>query len=66
MRTGRETMTVEVDTTARAGTVPMTPGDLFLYTVPLALVAFGCVLFIREVPLRTSSAVADDDEDGSR
>jgi hypothetical protein len=41
-------------------------GDLFVYTVPLALVAFVCVLFIREVPLRTSNAVGDDREDGSR
>ena len=41
-------------------------GDLFVYTVPLALVAFVCVLLIREVPLRTSNAVGDDREDGSR
>jgi hypothetical protein len=41
-------------------------GDLFVYTVPLAPVAFVCVLFIREVPLRTSNAVGDDFEDGSR
>ncbi|MFJ1761374.1 MFS transporter [Amycolatopsis sp. NPDC088138] len=32
-------------------------GSIFLYAVPLALVALVCVLFIREVPLRTSNAV---------
>lgn len=32
-------------------------GTLFLYTVPLALVALVCILFIREVPLRTSNVV---------
>jgi EmrB/QacA subfamily drug resistance transporter len=40
-------------------------GDLFVYTVPLALAAFVCVFFIREVPLRTSNAVGDDHEGGS-
>ncbi|MEU0790708.1 MDR family MFS transporter [Amycolatopsis sp. NPDC005961] len=32
-------------------------GTLFQYAVPLALVALVCVLFIREVPLRTTNAV---------
>jgi predicted MFS family arabinose efflux permease len=41
-------------------------GDLFAYTVPLALVAFVCVFLIREVPLRTSNAVGADHEGGSR
>jgi hypothetical protein len=61
-------MTVEADTTAPAGPVPMTraTGDHFLRTVPLALVAFGCVVCIREAPLCTSNAVGDDHEDGSR
>ncbi|MBB4684371.1 MDR family MFS transporter [Amycolatopsis jiangsuensis] len=31
-------------------------GTLFQYAVPLALVALVCVLFIREVPLRTTNA----------
>jgi EmrB/QacA subfamily drug resistance transporter len=35
-------------------------GNLFLYTVPLALIALVCILFIREVPLRTSNAVRDE------
>ncbi|MFF5294318.1 MDR family MFS transporter [Paractinoplanes globisporus] len=29
-------------------------GNLFLYTVPFALLALLCILFIKEVPLRTS------------
>jgi hypothetical protein len=41
-------------------------GDLFVYTMPLALVALVCVFFIREVPLRTSNAVGDDHENGAR
>jgi MFS family permease len=32
-------------------------GSIFPYGLPLALVALVCVLFIREVPLRTSNAV---------
>lgn len=32
-------------------------GSLFLYAVPLVLVALVCILFIREVPLRTSNVV---------
>ncbi|WP_344183283.1 MDR family MFS transporter [Kribbella lupini] len=32
-------------------------GTLFLYTVPLGLVALVCILLIREVPLRTSNVV---------
>ncbi|WP_436535343.1 MFS transporter [Actinoplanes sp. HUAS TT8] len=32
-------------------------GNLFLYTAPFALVALLCILFIREVPLRTTSAL---------
>jgi hypothetical protein len=35
-------------------------GNLFLYATPLALIALGCVLFIREIPLRTSNVVLDD------
>jgi EmrB/QacA subfamily drug resistance transporter len=31
-------------------------GTLFQYALPLALVALACVLFIREVPLRTTNA----------
>ena len=36
-------------------------GDIFLVGTPFALVALVCVLFIREVPLRTSNldAVAE-------
>lgn len=30
-------------------------GNLFLYTLPVALVAFVCILFIKETPLRTSN-----------
>ncbi|WP_236795019.1 MFS transporter [Amycolatopsis sp. GM8] len=42
-------------------------GGIFQYAVPLALVALVCVLFIREVPLRTSNAVAAAGPvDGSR
>ncbi|GIF21613.1 EmrB/QacA subfamily drug resistance transporter [Actinoplanes tereljensis] len=32
-------------------------GNLFLYTAPFALLALLCILFIREVPLRTTSAL---------
>ncbi|BCY08163.1 MDR family MFS transporter [Actinoplanes sp. L3-i22] len=32
-------------------------GNLFLYTAPFALVALLCIVFIREVPLRTTSAL---------
>jgi EmrB/QacA subfamily drug resistance transporter len=35
-------------------------GTIFGYAVPLALVALVCVLFIREVPLRTTNAVPGD------
>jgi predicted MFS family arabinose efflux permease len=35
-------------------------GDLFLIAVPFAVLAFGCVLLIREVPLRTT-ILADDE-----
>lgn len=31
-------------------------GDIYLYAAPVALLALVCVLFIREVPLRTTSA----------
>jgi hypothetical protein len=41
-------------------------GDPFVYTVPLALVAFVCVFFTREAPLRTANAVRGGHEDGSR
>ncbi|AGZ40869.1 MFS transporter [Actinoplanes friuliensis] len=35
-------------------------GNLFLYAAPLALIALVCILFIREVPLRTSNVVRDE------
>src|SRR5205814_157263 len=35
-------------------------GTIFMYALPLALVALVCVLFIKEVPLRTSNAVLED------
>ncbi|WP_439379646.1 MDR family MFS transporter [Amycolatopsis lexingtonensis] len=35
-------------------------GTIFQYALPLALVALVCVLFIREVPLRTTNAVPGD------
>ncbi|MFE9391230.1 MFS transporter [Streptomyces sp. NPDC006784] len=39
-------------------------GDIYLYAAPVALLALVCVLFIREVPLRTTSAhQASADED---
>jgi MFS family permease len=41
-------------------------GSIFFYALPLAIVALVCVLGIREVPLRTSNAVAAGPEDGPR
>ncbi|GHF31685.1 EmrB/QacA subfamily drug resistance transporter [Amycolatopsis bartoniae] len=38
-------------------------GTIFRYALPLALVALVCVLFIREVPLRTSNAVVTGQEE---
>ncbi|GAA2608061.1 MFS transporter [Paractinoplanes durhamensis] len=38
-------------------------GNLFLYTVPFALAALLCIVFIREVPLRTTSALEADRDD---
>ena len=35
-------------------------GHIFLISVPFALVAFVCILFIREVPLRTTLDVEED------
>jgi len=35
-------------------------GAIFQYAAPLALVALVCVLFIREVPLRTTNAIPGD------
>ncbi|OEV27003.1 transporter, partial [Streptomyces nanshensis] len=41
-------------------------GDIYLYAAPVALLALVCVLFIREVPLRTTSAnQASADEDAA-
>ena len=36
--------------------------DVFLYAAPFALIAFVVVLFIKEVPLRTTSALQERDE----
>ena len=35
-------------------------GHIFLVAVPFAVAAFVCVLFIREVPLRTTILRADE------
>ena len=35
-------------------------GHIFLIAVPFALVAFVCILFIREVPLRTTLDVEEE------
>lgn len=37
-------------------------GNLFLYTVPFALLALACILFIKEVPLRTSHTMPEPEE----
>ena len=34
-------------------------GNLFLYTVPFALLALVCIMFIKEVPLRTSHTMPE-------
>ena len=36
-------------------------GNLFLYTAPFALLALVAIMFIREVPLRTSHALQADE-----
>ena len=41
-------------------------GHVFLLAVPFAVVALGCILFIREVPLRTTIARADELEEATR
>ena len=41
-------------------------GHVFLLAVPFAVVALVCILFIREVPLRTTIARADELQDASR
>ena len=41
-------------------------GHGFLLAVPFAVVALGCILFIREVPLRTTIARADELEEATR
>ena len=40
-------------------------GHIFLIAVPFALVALVCIVFIREVPLRTTIARADELEDAA-
>ncbi|WSA93751.1 MFS transporter [Streptomyces sp. NBC_01795] len=37
-------------------------GDIYLYAAPVALLSLLCVLFIREVPLRTTSGIEQDKE----
>ena len=37
-------------------------GNLFLYTVPFALLALVCIMFIKEVPLRTSHTMPEKAE----
>ena len=39
-------------------------GHLFLVSAPFALIALICVLFIKEVPLRTTNYVPADESDG--
>ncbi|GLY88001.1 hypothetical protein [Actinoallomurus iriomotensis] len=72
-------MTVEVDTTARAGTVPMTRAQIgqamsafvggalpLILGLALASTVGGRIVTGREALLRTSNAVGDDHEDGPR
>ncbi|MEU0741386.1 MFS transporter [Streptomyces sp. NPDC006134] len=41
-------------------------GDIFLYVAPIALLAFLVTLFIKEVPLRTSGALAQSGQAASQ
>ncbi len=41
-------------------------GDIYLYAAPVALLALLSVLFIREVPLRTTSANEADEDDAQQ
>lgn len=41
-------------------------GHIFLLALPFAVVALVCIALIREVPLRTTIARADELEDAAR
>lgn len=41
-------------------------GDIYLYAAPVALVALICVLFIKEVPLKTTTGSDDGADDAAR
>ncbi|MFF8333090.1 MULTISPECIES: MFS transporter [Streptomyces] len=40
-------------------------GDIYLYAAPIAFLGLLCVLFIKEVPLRTSSGMDQTDDDSA-